>query len=218
MNKKVLLATVVLIVVISIPAVIAALQQSQSIHVSKTYTAPIPTPTPNSSANPTATPTANSPTVAFSLFFPNGTAYVMNQDNAGSIYGATNLDTNGIPVNVQTSLGAPPTGYVAGVIVVRNDGSVPITLNAALANINVPSDISLSLTSTTINPSTWGNQLNGWMGANNLATGSTVGVGQYVWLSVSVLMTSNTVGTSGVIRNHETFSYSFDVVVTATQA
>jgi hypothetical protein len=212
------LAAVVLIIVISVPLAIAALQQSQTIHVNKTYTQPIPTPTSTpTSANPTAPPTSDPPTVKFSLWFPNGTAYVMNQDNAGSVFSAQNLDTNGIPVNVQSSLGAPPTGYVGGAIVVRNDGNVPITVNATLTNINTPSDIVLSSVCNSINSALWGTQLNGWMGASNLATGSTVGVGQYTWLSVSVIMAINVQGSSGVIRNHSTFSYSFDTVVTATQ-
>jgi hypothetical protein len=212
------LAAVALILVISIPLAIAALQQSQTIHVSRKYTQPIPTATPTTSTNPTSTPTSDAPTVKFSLWFPNGSAYVMNQDNAPSVYGASNLDTNGIPVNVQSSLGAPPTGYAGGVIIVRNDGNVPISVNTILANVNVPSDIELTLACNPINPATWGNQLNGWMGYNNLATGSTVGVGQYAWLSVCVIMMSNTQGGSGVIRNHSTFSYSFDTVVTAIQA
>ncbi len=132
--------------------------------------------------------------------------------------GAQNLDTNGVPVNVQSSLGAPPTGYVGGAIVVRNDGNVPITVNAALANVNTPSDIVLASTCNSINPALWGTQLNGWMGANNLASGSTIAVGQYAWLTVTVIMSSNVQGSSGVISNHPTFTYSFDVSVTATQA
>ena len=142
----------------------------------------------------------------------------MNLDNTPSVFGAQNLDTNGVPVNVQSSLGAPPMGYVGGAIIVRNDGDVPITVNATLANVNVPSDIALSLVCNSINPASWGNQLNGWMGYNNLATGSTVGVGQYAWVSLTTIMTSTTQGSSGVIRNHSTFTYDFDVSVTAMQA
>lgn len=207
----------VLAIVISIPVAMAALQQNQTIHVNKKFTQPIPNSSPTT--NPTASPTlSDAAVVKFSLWFPNGSTYVMNQDNAPSVFGAQNLDTNGIPVNVQSSLGAPPTGYTGGAIVVRNDGNVPITVNAALTNVNVPSDITLSVDSHAINPAIYGSQLNGWMGANNLATGATIGVGQYAWLSVGVLMTSNVQGSQGAVGNHASFTYSFDTVITATQA
>jgi hypothetical protein len=210
------LAAVVLAIVISIPVAMAALQQNQTIHVNKRFTQPIPNSSPTT--NPTASPSSDTPVVKFSLWFPNGSAYVMNQDNAPSVFGAQNLDTNGIPVNVQSSLGAPPTGYTGGAIVVRNDGNVPITVGAALTNVNTPSDITLSVDSHPINKAIYGTQLNSWMGANNLATGTTIGVGQYAWLSVGVIMTSNVQGSSGVVGNHASFTYSFDAVVTATQA
>jgi hypothetical protein len=216
-KKIVILAAIVLLVVISIPIAMAALQKSQSIHVTKTYTKPVPTstPTPTTTA-PTSTTNSPTPTVDFSLFFPNGTAYVLNQEGASSIFGATNLDTNGVPVNVQTGLGAPPMGYTSGVIVVRNDGNVPFTVNATLANVNKPSDIALTSTCGLVNPTLYGSQLNGWMGKDNLASNGVVGVGQYAWLSVSVLMSST--GNMGAVVNHDSFSYGFDVAVTATQA
>jgi hypothetical protein len=195
----------------------AAIQKNQTIHVTKTYTKPVPSLTPaptNTATQASISPTA--PTVDFSLWFPNGSAYVLNQEGSPSIFGATNLDTNGVPVNVQSGLGAPPMGYVSGVIVVRNDGNVPFTVNATLANVNVPSDILLTLTCGLVNPTLYGSQLNGWMGKDNLATGGVVGVGQYAWLSVSVLMSST--GNMGTVVNHDSFSYGFDVAVTATQA
>jgi len=211
LRKKLLILAITLLLVITIPVMVAALKQSQIIHVKKTYIQPLPTPT---STSPSTSIPAE---VKFSLFFPNGTAYVLNQDHISSIYGASNLDVNGIPVNVQSNLGSPPTGYVAGAVVVRNDGKVPINVNATLTKLKTPSDIELIFICYSINPSTWGNQLNGWMGYGNLATGNTVEVGQFVWLSLCVIMTSNVPGNFGVVRNHPTFSYSFDVVVTATQ-
>jgi hypothetical protein len=216
-KKTVLIATISLIVAISIPAAIAAMQYNQTIHVKRTFTQPFP------SATPTATPTSSaaassSPTVSISLWFPNGTAYVTNQDNRVSVFGAQNLDTNGIPVNIQSSLGAPPTGYLGGVIVVRNDGDVPVTVNAALNNVEVPVDIQLNQQTCRVNRALYGSQLDGWMGANNLATGEVIDVGQYAWLSVSVVMMSTVQGNQGAVGNHASFTYSFDVTVTATQA
>lgn len=216
-KKIVIFAAIALLVIIAVPVAMAALQKNQSIHVTRTYTKPVPTPTPNpTNTAPTSTATPTTPTVDFSLFFPNGTAYVLNQEGSPSIFGATNLDTNGIPVNVQTGLGAPPMGYTSGVIVVRNVGSVPFTVNAALANVNAPSDIVLTSSCSFVNSALYGSQLNDWIGKDNLATGGVVGVGQYAWLSVSVLMSSTS--NMGAVVNHDSFSYGFDVAVTATQA
>jgi hypothetical protein len=215
-----IVAAVVLLVAIAVPVALAALQQSQMIHVTKTYTQPVPTSSssaPVASAAPTSAPSAVS-TVKYSLWYPNGTAYNLHQENTPSVFGATNLDTNGVPVNIQSGLGAPPMGYASGVIVVRNDGDVPITVNASLANVSVPSDVVLTSTCNTINPSTWGNQVNSWMGRDKLATGSVLGVGEYAWLSVQVIMTNSSGGNMGAIQNHASFSYSFDVAVTAAQA
>jgi hypothetical protein len=215
-KKIVILAAIVLLVVISIPIAMAALQKNQSIHVTKTYTNPVstPTPTPTNTA-PTSATNSPTPTVDFSLFFPNGSAYILNQESAPSIFGATNLDTNGVPVNVQSGLGAPPMGYMSGVVVVRNDGNVPFTVNATLANVNKPSDIVLTSTCGLVNPSLYGSQVYGWMGKDNLATGSVVGVGQYAWLSVCIIMSST--ANMGAVVNHDSFNYGFDVAVTAIQ-
>lgn len=198
-----------------VPVAWAAIQQSQSIHVARNYTPPVQH-SPSTSTSEASASTLDSPIVKFSLWFPNGSAYVINQESVPSIFGATNFDINGVPVNVQNGLGAPPSGYVSGVIVVRNDGNVPIIVNATLANVDVPSDIVLTSTCNSINPIPWGTQLSGWMGYSNLSTASTVGVGQYAWLSVSVIMTSNAPG--GAVVNHAAFAYSFDVVVSATRA
>jgi hypothetical protein len=217
-KKLVLIAAVVLLVVIAVPVALAAVQQNQVIHVTGTYTQPLPTSTssPVASTAPASSPQAAS-TVKYSLWYPNGTAYNLHQENTPSVFGATNLDTNGVPVNVQTGLGAPPMGYASGVIVVRNDGNVPITVNASLANVSVPSDVTLTSTCNTINPSVWGSQVDGWMGRDKLATGGVVGVGEYAWLSIQVIMT-NSSGNMGAIQSHGSFSYSFDVAVNAAQA
>jgi hypothetical protein len=218
LRKKVLLtAAVVLIVAIAVPVAFATLQQNQLIHVTKTYTAPLPTSSQASVATAAPTsPTSAVSTVKYSLWYPNGTAYNLHQENTPSVFGATNLDTNGVPVNVQSGLGAPPMGYASGVIVVRNDGDVPITVNATLANVSVPSDVKLTSTYSAINPSAWGSQVDGWMGRDKLASGTTIGVGEYAWLSVCVIMTNST-GNMGAIQNHASFSYRFDVAVSAAQ-
>lgn len=219
LKKKLLFtAAVVLLVIVAVPVALAVVQQNQTIHVTKTFTAPLPTSTqaPMATAAPASSPPAAS-TVKYSLWYPNGTAYNLHQENTPSVFGATNLDTNGVPVNVQSGLGSPPMGYASGVIVVRNDGDVPITVNATLANVSVPADVTLTSTCNTINPSVWGNQVDGWMGREKLASGSVVGAGEYAWLSVQVIMT-NSSGNMGAIQNHSSFAYSFDVAVTAAQA
>ena len=211
MKKKLILA-LILILVISIPLAIAAVQQSQTVHISKSYTPPntvTPTPTPTASVTPNQ--------VAFSLFYPNGTTYNLNQDHLSTIQGAQNLDVNSVPCYIQSGLGAPPTGYPMGVIVVRNDGNVPITMQAAVSNLVKPSDVDFLVTCYRTNPGLWGTQPSTWMGYNNYASTDTVQPGQYIWLSVCITLTSNE-GNSGVIRNHPAFDYNFDLVVTATQA
>jgi hypothetical protein len=216
-KKLVLTAALVLIVVIAVPVAVAALQQNQMIHVTKTYTNTQSTPVATQTDTEAPTPSLEASAVKYSIWYPNGSAYNLHQTNAASVFGATNLDVNGVPVNVQNDLGAPPMGYVAGVIVVRNDGNVPITVNASLANVNVPVDVVLTSTCTAINPATWGSQVDGWMGRDKLAVGDVVGVGEYIWLSVSVIMT-NSSGNMGAMQNHSSFNYSFDVAVTTSQA
>lgn len=203
---------------VAAPLALAALQQGQTIHVTKTYTNPAPTPTSNpaDTTAPASTPPAES-TVKYSLWYPNGTAYNLHQENAPAVFGATNLDVNGVPVNVQSGLGAPPMGYASGVIVVRNDGDAPIMVNASLANVSVPADVVLTSTCSAVNPAVWGSQVDGWMGRDKLASGGVVGVGEYVWLSLCVVMTG-TGGNFGALQNHSSFSYSFDVAINATQA
>lgn len=213
-----LTAAVALLVAITVPVAMGALQQNQTIQVTKTYAEPASTstPTPVVTAAPASSPQAAS-TVKYSLWYPNGTAYNLHQTNASSVFGATNLDVNGVPVNVQMGLGAPPMGYASGVIVVRNDGNVPITVNASLANVRTPADVALTSTCSVINPAVWGSQVDGWMGRDKLVSGSVIGVGEYTWLSVSVVMTGNS-GNFGAVQNQSSFDYSFDVAVTASPA
>jgi hypothetical protein len=209
-----LTAALALIVAIAVPVAMAALQPNQVIHVTETPSASTPTPVG------TAAPATSQPevsTVKFSLWYPNGTTFNVSQENTPSVFGATGLAVNGVPVNVQSGLGAPPMGYTSGVIVVRNDGNVPISVNASVANVTVPSGVVLTSTCSAINPSVYGSQVDRWMGRDKLATSNTMGVGEYAWLSVQVIMT-NTTGNMGAIQTQGPLSYSFDVAVTATPA
>jgi cytoskeletal protein RodZ len=232
MRKRLLLtAVVVLIVAISVPVALAAVQQKQIANVTESDAKPTPTPAPTQASTPsvtpapiaTAAPTQVAPTsqppeasmVKYSLLYPNGTTFNLHQENAAPVFGATGLAVNGVPVNVQSGLGAPPMGYNSGVIVVKNDGNVPFSVNATLANVTVPAGVSLTSTSRAVNPSVYGSQVDGWMGRDMLATGSIVGAGQYAWLSVQVTMTNST-GNMGAIHTQDPIPYSFDVAVTAT--
>ena len=230
MRKKLLItAAVALLVAIAVPVAMAALESNQIVHVTETSTDSQQTLTPTSIA--TETPATSTPTpvaasasmppetstMKFSLWYPNGSTFNLHQENTPSVYGATGLVVNGVPVNVQSGLGAPPMGYASGVIVVKNDGSVPISVNASLANVTVPAGLVLTSTYSVINPATWGSQMEGWMGHDKLATGNVMGVGEYAWLSVQVILTNST-GNMGAIQTHNPIAYSFDVAVTASQA
>jgi hypothetical protein len=169
-----------------------------------------------STAQTTPTPTPSAPTVKFSLWFTNGTAFPTDV-TADHTYGAGNdyLDINGIPVNVDWGGGFDSAAMESGLVVLRNDGNVPIMVNATLGNVNVPSDIQLVMNWVPINPSVYSNigNINQWMGYGNLATGSSVGVGQYVWLGLILVMMQSP---TGEVTN--SVNFSFDIVVTATQA
>jgi hypothetical protein len=93
-RKQLLLLAAVLILVIAVPTVVAALTQSQSIHVSGTY-------------NPPQTP---NPTVKFSYWFPNGTAMpatlsnlpipVINEGQAGYQFIVIVRNDGNVPIQI----------------------------------------------------------------------------------------------------------------------
>ena len=155
--------------------------------------------TPTSSNNPTPTPIPSTatPTVQFQLFFPNGTAYPTSV--TGAITG------------VNTVVVDPMTGHNGGwmptCIVVRNTGNTPITINAAIANKNVPSNIDLTLTSG------YYGTISGGYGADQATTQQPIQPGQTYYMSLIAFLTP-----TGSYTPDQQFSYSFDVVVTATQA
>jgi len=196
LNRKFLFLGIALILVIAIPLVAAAVTQTQTIHV--TGNAKYPHNTPPPSTNPTPTPTtAAAPTVQFQLFFPNGTAYPTSV--SGAITG------------VNTVVVDPLTGHNGGwmptCIVIRNTGTVPITISANLANKNVPSNIDLTLTSG------YYGTISGGYGADQATTQQPIQPGQTYYMSLIAFLTP-----TGSYTPDQQFSYSFDVVVTATQA
>ena len=136
MRRRLSVVAVVLILVIAVPLVIAQVTQTQNIHVtgSAKYSG-----SPSSTSTPIPTLTSNAastPTVKFSLFFPNGTIYPSTISNA-----------NWFRVNViNPTLNSTPQPLSNGPIIVRNDGNVPINDTVVASNVNLPSNIRLLLT------------------------------------------------------------------------
>jgi hypothetical protein len=196
LNRKFLFLGIALILVIAIPLVAAAVTQTQTIHV--TGNAKYPHNTPPPATNPTATPTtqAATPTVQFQLFFPNGTTYPTS--------------VNGAITGVNTVVIDPLTGHNGGwmptCIVVRNTGTVAITITAAIANKNVPANIDLTLTSG------YYGTISGGYGADQATTQQPIQPGQTYYMSLIAFLTP-----TGSYTPDQEFSYSFDVAVTATQ-
>lgn len=134
MNKKLLIVALALITAIAVPLVIAQVsQQTQTIHVtgSAKYPRNISTPTPSPAATTESTST---PTVAFSLWFPNGTSCPTTLTN--------------LPYNIYGPLDSVSPLPATTQLVVRNDGSAPINISANAQNVNVPSNIQFTLASS----------------------------------------------------------------------
>ena len=184
MRKKLLILAAVLILVIAIPLVIAAVTNSQTISVSGTARYPNLPPTPD----PTATPTAKATPVStsFSLFFANGTSYPSTISNANWFYV--------LVVDPETGHSQQP---MPNEITVQNNGNVPINVTATATNVNLPSDMSLTL----------------FAGDGSMQP-LTVGVGQssilYIVIELKPIAYDYT--------PQQSFSYSFGISITATQA
>lgn len=86
----------------------------------------------------------------------------------------------------------------AMLFVVKNDGSVPINLSVTTANVNIPSNLVLDFQAT--NP-------------DLKPFPMTIQVGEQKEVGISMIMY-----TSGTYNAGASFSYSFDVVLAATQA
>ncbi len=200
MNRKYLFLGIALTLIIALPLTIAAVTQSQTIHVSGNAKYPHNLP-PQASPTPTPTPTntAATPTVQFSLFFPNGTALPTQASGALSA---------GVNTVVVDPMSGHNGGWTASCIVIRNDGNVPITINAAIANKNVPSNVDL-----TLNSGYYGT-IAGSIGADKATDKQPIQPGQYYYMSLLSFLTPKTAD----YTPDGAFSYSYDVVVTATQA
>ncbi len=194
MNRKILFLCIALIAVISLPIVAAALTQSRSIHIAGN--AKYPHSLPNPTATPTPTPTTAAETVQYSLFFPNGTSFPTTG--------------NGLLVNtvVIDPLSGHNGGWIPTCVVVRNDGSMPIAVNATLANQNVPSNMDL-----TLNCGFYGT-IDGAFESDKATSQQPIQPGQTYYMSLIAFLTPNQYD----YTPDQQFSYSYDIVVTATQA
>ena len=198
MRKKYLFLGLALILVIIIPLAAATITQTQTIHVSGNANYPHNTPPSSLTPTPTQAPAASvaSPNVAFSLFFANGTAYPSS--------------VTGVIAGVNTVVVDPLSGHNGGwtptCVVVKNDGNVPITINAALANKNIPENMDL-----TLNSGYYGT-ISGGYGADKTTSQQPIQPGQTYYMSLIAFLTPKSNYTPD-----QPFSYSYDVVITASQ-
>ena len=193
MNRKYIFLAVTLTVIITLPLVAAAITQTQTLHIAGN--AKYPHNLPPTATTPTPTPTPSSTeTVKFSLFLPDGTAF---PTTGGAVTTA-----------VVDPMSGHNAGWVPTCIVVRNDGNVPITVTASLTNKNVPAEIEL-----TLNCGFFGT-ISGGVGADQATNQQPIQPGQYYYMSLIAFLTP----TAYNYTPDQTFGYSYDVVVTATQA
>jgi hypothetical protein len=204
MKTKYVVLALALILALSIPLSIAALNHQQSFNMNGTghYPTPIPTatPAPTATSTPTAAPTptpspAPTTTVAFTTSFQNGTQLPATFSLAP--------DT----LYVQSGNGAPPMGYTPFLEVnVTNTGTTPINIAVDFTNINFPTGVTYNFWSDM--QDTWGFR----NPAGNERALATIGVGQ-----------SEIINLFGVISSSHApdgsaFSYSLSASITATQA
>jgi hypothetical protein len=195
MNRKFLFLAIALIIVIAVPIVAAAVNQTQTIHVNGNAKYPHNLP-PSSSPTPTPAAAVGTPSVQFSLFFPNGTAFPSAVSNG---------EINTIVIDPMSGHNA---GWIPTLVIVRNDGTVPITVNATIANKNVPSNLDL-----TLNCGFYGT-IPGDFGSDKATNQQPIQPGQTYYMSLIAFLTPNAYN----YQPDQQFSYSFDVSVTATQA
>jgi hypothetical protein len=166
----------------------------------------------SSAQTPTPSPTP-APNVKFSLWFYNGTAFPATINAGTFVYGNVQLNIGGIVMS--------PYAYGSqfmpevNMIVLRNDGNVPITVSVALENKNAPPNIEIGLQFVPLNLG-YAPPGSIWMGYDNLATGATVQPGQCKWLGLVLTLEQTNNVPSGTPTF--TFNFSFDIAVTATQA
>ena len=193
-----------LILVIAVPIVIGQINQSsQNIHVNKTANYPVnlssPTASPDSAATPTTVATAR-----FSLLFQNGTA--IPSTLAGSFSNFPTYTMWQSPQATGFGSGWQPTSL--DTLVVRNDGNVPLNITVSAANVNVPSNIDFAFNWVGIDTSkqTPSGQMNTQVGP--------IAVGQ----SATLMLMTNMAPINTNYVSGASFSYNFDIVVSATQA
>jgi hypothetical protein len=199
LRKKYLFFGLALILAIIIPIVAGAITQTQTIHVSGNANYPHNTPPSSLVPTPTPAPAASlaTPNMQFSLFFSNGTAY------PSSVTGAI----GGVNTVVVDPLSGHNGGWIPTCVVVKNDGNVPIMINASLANKNIPENMDLSL-----NCGYFGT-VSGGYGADKATSQQPIQPGQTYYMSLIAFLTPKSNYTPD-----QKFSYGYDVVITASQA
>ncbi len=160
-------------------------------------------------------PTDSAPQViSYSLWFTNGTAFPMDGSNAnGYVNGGPFINVGGIHC-IASGFGSS-ADKTASVVVLQNDGNVPLNISLALKNAVAPSNIQISMNNFFMNNQTYQPYCSNWMGVNNVGQ-NPLAPGQYMWLSITVSLGQTNVPLSGT--PNYIFDYSFDLEVTATQA
>lgn len=158
--------------------------------------------------------TSTPPVIEFSLWYTNGTAFPTGGANAnGYVNGGPFINIGGIHC-IASGFGSS-ADKTASIIVLRNDGNVPISISTAMKNAVVPSNIKIILGQMTMNNSTYSPYSDSWFGRGNVG-GNPLAPGQCMWLALTVSLGQTNVPLSGTPNYN--FSYSFDIEVTATQA
>jgi hypothetical protein len=157
---------------------------------------------------------STSPNVAFSLWFTNGTTFPTEGTNCnGYTNGGPYLNIGGIkPIASGFGSSADKT---SSIVVIRNDGNTPANISLKLLNVVVPSNIEISMHYFSIDNQTFQPYTNQWMGNSNVGQ-NPLATSQYMWLAITVTLAQPDVHLSGT--PNYSFSYSFDIEITATQA
>ncbi|MCW4024429.1 MAG: hypothetical protein NWF01_05270 [Candidatus Bathyarchaeota archaeon] len=201
MKRKLLILAIIVALVITLPIVVAVLTKTLTIHIEGNSKYPHNVP-PSGSPTPTPIPTptsSSSQTIQFTLFTPNGESFPTS--TTGSLNGGVNT----VVVDPLTGHNA---GWTATCIVVRNDGNVPITVNASVANKKIPSDMDLTLNCG------WYGTIAGSHFSEQATDQQPIQPGKAYYMSMIAFLTP----TTSDYTPDQAFSYSYDVVVTATQA
>ncbi len=178
-----------LVITLGISGAVAAISYQQTLTIQGTTKYPLnthtlPTPTVTGSS---VTPGPTS-TVKFSLFYPDGSSCPSTLTNPNFVVVGRSLDD-------LKNIGHPPD------LILKNQGSTPITVTASLEKMQAPSNVAWQMICV----------VTGTDGTS--FTGSIV-AGQSVGLMLIVFLYP----TDYNFASNQALAYSFDVVVTATQA